>query len=389
MKEPLISIIVPIYNIDKYVSECVESIMQQTYKSIQIILVDDGSTDKSGEICDKYALLDRRIEVVHQKNLGLVLARKNGMKKATGDYIGFVDGDDYIAPCMYEELLSAIKQHNADFVHSGFIADDKSVIDFKGGIIVLNNRKDREEFIRKYVFNSHSQITPSIWSKLFKAAFIKECYSKVPNKAQYGEDLINLCFCIERCSKFMLLDEAYYYYRHREESITHKIDLNSIRNVFRYYVNILNIVEEYECYDELENLLIEEGCNDVLNKIKVIASNDFQITKYWYEKPDELQGKRIVIYGAGAVGRDYYAQISRYTDCNIVAWADINPERYEYSYIKLYGIEDLAALEFDIVIIAVKKRKTAEEIKQQLIAQGISEKTIVWLEPQLYKLTMQ
>ena len=92
--EPLISVIVPIYNVEEYVAECIESITRQTYQNIQVILVDDGSQDQSGIICEHYAALDKRIEVVHQSNMGLVVARKSGLEKATGDYIGFVDGED-------------------------------------------------------------------------------------------------------------------------------------------------------------------------------------------------------------------------------------------------------------------------------------------------------
>lgn len=388
MKEPLISIIVPIFNIEKYVSECVESIIQQTYENIQIILVDDGSTDKSGEICDKYALSDSRIEVIHQKNQGLVLARKSGLEKAIGDYIGFVDGDDYIEPDMYEELLKVIRKHDADLVHSGFIKGDKRIINFKGEVIEFNNRKDREDFIRMFILYSPGYITPSIWSKVFKAEFIKECYNKVPNNTQYGEDLINFCVCIEKCSKIVLFAKAYYHYRYRKESITNGIDLNSLKMLFRYYVHICNMVAGYECYDELEEFLIDEFYNNILHKIRAFENKDFQMARYYYTQPEGLQGKKIVIYGAGAVGRDYYAQISRYTDCDIVAWVDIQPEKYHYPYIKLYGIEALEQIAFDVLIIAVSSEKIAYEIKEQLVQKGVDENKIMWIEAKIYEMKM-
>ena len=118
---PLISVIIPVYNIEAYIADCVESIMNQTYQNLQIILVDDGSDDGSGAICNQYADLDQRIEVIHQPNKGLVSARKNGLKRAKGDYIGFVDGDDYIETEMYERLLEEMQKSNADFIHSGLI----------------------------------------------------------------------------------------------------------------------------------------------------------------------------------------------------------------------------------------------------------------------------
>ena len=94
MNKPRISIVVPVYNVEEYLEECIESIIKQSYPNIQIILVDDGSTDSSGLICDKYAQNDSRIEVIHQNNAGLVEARKAGLKRTIGEYVGFVDGDD-------------------------------------------------------------------------------------------------------------------------------------------------------------------------------------------------------------------------------------------------------------------------------------------------------
>ena len=113
MKER-ISVVVPVYNVEQYLEKCVNSIINQTYKNLEIILVDDGATDKSGKLCDELAKLDNRIMVYHKKNGGLSDARNYGVERATGDYIGFVDGDDYIDAEMYEKLYEAIKKENVD-----------------------------------------------------------------------------------------------------------------------------------------------------------------------------------------------------------------------------------------------------------------------------------
>ena len=111
----LISIIVPIYNVEGYVSTCIDSLLRQTYSHLQIILVDDGSTDRSGAICDKYARQDTRIEVIHQENAGLSAARNSGLKRAIGELIAFVDGDDYVHPQMYDTLYRALRSGDYDF----------------------------------------------------------------------------------------------------------------------------------------------------------------------------------------------------------------------------------------------------------------------------------
>ena len=116
MKEekPLITIVVPIYKVEQYLENCIQSIIKQTYTNLQIILVDDGSPDNCGKICDEYALKDKRIEVVHQSNAGVSEARNIGISKAKGEYIGFVDSDDYIDENMYEEMYELLKTREAD-----------------------------------------------------------------------------------------------------------------------------------------------------------------------------------------------------------------------------------------------------------------------------------
>ena len=196
----LISVIVPIYNVENYLRKCIESILNQTYKSLQIILVDDGSSDQSGSICDEYALKDDRIEVIHKKNGGLVSARKAGLARAKGAYIGFVDGDDYLEPFFYQVLLEDIIKYDVDFVHSGYIREDnvsQTVLNkYENGVCQLEGTQ--AEFIQSYIFRTDSNVhmNHSIFSKLFKADLIKPCYVDVPDFQSRGEDLIGVCNCI-------------------------------------------------------------------------------------------------------------------------------------------------------------------------------------------------
>ena len=114
--KPLVSIIVPVYNVEKYIRSCVDSILTQTYENLQVILVDDGTLDNSGKICDEFAKKDNRVTVIHKENGGLSSARNEGLDVASGDYIMFVDGDDYLADNAVEILLSANEKYDADFV---------------------------------------------------------------------------------------------------------------------------------------------------------------------------------------------------------------------------------------------------------------------------------
>ena len=118
-EKKLITVVVPVYNTGELLRECVDSILAQTYKNLEIILVDDGSTDSSGEICDQYSLKDSRISVYHQKNSGQASARNYALSIARGEYIGFVDSDDYIAPNMYETMVDSLERNDADIVVCG------------------------------------------------------------------------------------------------------------------------------------------------------------------------------------------------------------------------------------------------------------------------------
>ena len=121
MKNPLISVVVPIYKVEEYLQRCVDSIINQTYKNLEIILVDDGSPDSCPKMCDNFAKQDKRIKVIHKINAGVSEARNTGLEYATGDYVGFIDSDDYIHPTMYEKLLNGIKKENSDICMCRFV----------------------------------------------------------------------------------------------------------------------------------------------------------------------------------------------------------------------------------------------------------------------------
>ena len=121
MSKPLISVIVPVYNVEQYLPKCIDSILAQTYENLEIILVEDGTKDSSGVICDEYAAKDARIRVIHKENGGLSSARNAGMEIARGEYFGFVDSDDWIEPEMYENLMALAQKYDADVFVKGYI----------------------------------------------------------------------------------------------------------------------------------------------------------------------------------------------------------------------------------------------------------------------------
>lgn len=214
--DELISVIVPVYNMEKYLKRCVDSILQQEYSRLEIILVDDGSTDSSPAMCDAYAEQDPRIKVIHKENGGLSDARNAGLEVAKGAYIGFVDSDDWIKPQMYKSMYEAAKKYQVPLVVCRYaeIFQDR-IVDGSGHDIV---ELSREEVLDIYICE-HPQykIYNSVWSKLFKREIIGD--TRFP-KGRNSEDIVftTKAFCkAERC---VYIDEAFYnYVREREGSI--------------------------------------------------------------------------------------------------------------------------------------------------------------------------
>lgn len=375
----LISVIVPIYNAEKYLNECIQSIVKQTYPYLQIILVDDGSTDQSGSICDSYAVQDERIEVVHQENAGIVAARKCGLSRANGDYIGFVDADDYIQEEMYESLLQNIG--DAELIHSIYFENDRKKRMPVSGVVDFHEGK--AAFLESAVLGESAYLSPSMWSKLYQTDFIKRCFMKVPNECSFGEDLLCLCISVMESHKIVLLNEAYYHYRVLEGSMSHQKGITNIRNILTLYDGIEKVMSSYEEHEIIKQYNVDWFWTTLLGYIKKEVRT-FGIQNYYLEEVELIQDKKIVIYGAGVVGQDYYAQISRYPNCKIVAWIDTKPENYNFEYIEVCGKAILPKIDFDILIIAVKRKNMADEIKSQLLMEGVEASKIYWKMPKRF-----
>lgn len=214
--DKLVSVIVAVYNIEEYLPRCVDSILAQTYEKLEIILVDDGSTDKSGAICDAYAGKDERIRVIHKRNGGLSDARNAGMDTASGEYIGFVDGDDWVDREMYRAMYEACEKENAQIAACRYKQITKSgVVDAStGNSVSLSKTEALEIYVcgddRYLIYNS-------VWSKLFSAELIRGMRFPV---GKNSEDIMFTTRAFCQMNRLVYLDTAYYnYVLDREGSI--------------------------------------------------------------------------------------------------------------------------------------------------------------------------
>ena len=214
--DALISIIVPVYKTEAYLKKCVESILAQTHRNLEVILVDDGSPDDSGAICDYYAKTDSRVKVIHKPNGGLSDARNSGMDIMTGQYVGFVDSDDWIEPNMYETLLTLLERFDADIAFGG-VADDVE----RGDIVTTvktsdygqtPHAEDKLAAMCRYFHGSWAA-----WDKLYRAELFDGIRYPV---GEINEDEAIVLHLLERCRQVCYTSEIFYHYMHREGSAT-------------------------------------------------------------------------------------------------------------------------------------------------------------------------
>ena len=209
-QQPVLSIIVPVYNVEKYIRDCLDSILAQSFQEFEVILIDDGSSDQSGAICDLYAEKDERIHVVHKENGGLSSARNTGLDLAKGLYVGFVDSDDWISATMYEHLLQAVRTEDADIAACRWV-EEEHIQKFKSVHTYTWNSKEvlRHFFLR--------QITESVCDKVFAVEMWRNV--RFP-EGEINEDTITLFSLLLKCRRAVFVDTEEYYYRAREGSIT-------------------------------------------------------------------------------------------------------------------------------------------------------------------------
>ncbi|MGG7058129.1 glycosyltransferase family 2 protein [Clostridium tertium] len=213
--EVLVSIIVPIYNVEKYLNKCVKSIVSQSYKNMEIILVDDGSQDKCKEICDELIQKDSRIKVIHKKNGGLSDARNTGIRSAKGEYILLVDSDDFIHPDMVKDLLFLALKYDADIVECG-VKDviEEEYVGWKNFTKMNEKIYNREEALAKVLDYNNCRIVA--WNKLYKSKLFESIKYPV---GKIHEDEFITPYLVDKCNRYINTSNQYYAYVKRENSI--------------------------------------------------------------------------------------------------------------------------------------------------------------------------
>ncbi len=267
MTIPKISIIVPVYNTEKYLSNCVESIRNQSLKDIEIILVDDGSKKICADLCDELAEKDARIKVVHKENGGAGIARNAGMAVATGKYLGFVDSDDFVSPAMYQALYNTAEEHSADLVLSGVRSVSESATSEENGEeknyfdkVTLFEKEDIKNLLLGVVGArpnepDDSRYGVSIWKNIYKTAIVRENNLEFSSERKIlSEDTFFNVDFIKNAKKAVGIPGAFYCYRNNGTSISKSYDKDRLNKLLAFFDEIENRLsgtvekDEYKLY---------------------------------------------------------------------------------------------------------------------------------------------
>lgn len=264
-----VSLIIPVYNAEKYLKRCLESVVMQTYKNLEIICINDESNDRSGEIAEEFAKMDNRIIVIHQKNAGESGARNTGLMAASGDYIGFIDCDDWIELEMYERLVKLLESQKADMAAaSWFLEREEETIPIRNEKEVKLGSFDREQLM-EYLYERDSyRGFAYMWDKLYRRELIFDSCAKpmlFHESLILGGDVLYLAQLALKTNKAAYMDVPFYHYFQRMDSGGHTSDLEKKKDWLQAYLMIIDLYSrnKISCYilDLLKRFLVYHSGN--------------------------------------------------------------------------------------------------------------------------------
>ncbi len=250
-KMSLISIIIPVYKVERYLDDCVTSVVNQTHSDLEIILVDDGSPDLCPQMCDEWAKKDNRIKVVHKVNGGLSSARNAGLEVANGEYIGFVDSDDYVDTTMYEDLMRVMRQDERIMVVSSPIVRDVDgkIMPYKVGTYEYQDG-DMIPFSQYMKLFLGLTIDATVWNKLYKREFIQTLFREGRNNEDYLFMYYNVKNVFDSDRLLAFTGATHYYYRDNAQSICHQVSTSVNRLFFDTLYNLKEVMDDLKVWNK-------------------------------------------------------------------------------------------------------------------------------------------
>lgn len=375
----LLSIIIPVYNAEKYLRECIDSVIRQSYQNFELLLVDDGSTDSSMAICKEYEYMDSRIKAIAMNHGGPYLARKQGVENARGGYITFLDADDFVSEEAYI-LAKEDMKGSIDIISFGISRYfDKKNIRYDRCLLfdgVYNRNEIEMELFPMMIWNSDRNsfgIDPSLGNKLYKASLLKEYY-RVSRDVyfHYGEDVAVIYPLIMKARSISFHQNIYYYHRQRQNGAVSpyiKDDLY-LDNLYALYKYLSESMRSNRVFQKQIDLFYIYSVELVRQKYGIVIHPENIIFPF-----DRVEkGEKVIIYGAGNIGRLYIKQLERLHYCNVVLLVDKNHAKLNN---EVYDPKKIMEFEYDKVIIAIADWSVRKEVTEFLVELGVERKNII------------
>lgn len=375
-----ISVIIPVYNENsKYLDECVFSICNQLYRNLEIILVDDGSLVPCREDCDAYGKMDQRIKVIHKENGGSQSARRTGVEEATGEYVTFVDSDDWVELELYQKMIEIIVKYQPDMLMAS-----NYYRNYADGTVLNATDNKREGFWNNTNFETEvfpyfikteayfdTEFPAAMWAYLFKKDFASAVVKKVNDNIKVAEDYAFLMTAFLNAKSFAAVSYRGYHYRSNVNSKTHTI--KNVKELLRPVYETVDYAISQSDYDQ-ESLRQKNRIfifhSLMLREYKVLFETEHG---FLFPFPRVTKGSKILIYGAGKLGKQIYHVVNNSADYKISGIADQNWESYRKQGMEVIAPEDILDKEFDYVIIAITYVSVRSRIKKMLMEMGVPE----------------
>ena len=390
MEKSLLSVIVPVYNTAKYLARCLDSILRQSYENLEIIIIDDGSTDDSFDVANAFAQKDARIRLFTQKNKGITATRVRGIRESHGHWIGFVDSDDYIEPYMYQQLIDCIERQGCDLVstsayHHTLSRDINIWFDnYASGLYKNLPLEIYPTMLHDFHINFKG-LRCNLVTKLFHANMLKAVAENVDLRVFYEEDAMILYRYCLLCNSIYIMRDPLYHYVYRQGSAQQRAQEGEAESLYYLYKNLASAFQASPYSDILmrqlrQHILLKEE----ERVLRGLYGLDMSLLDVWdFSAYRQVFGKRVLVYGAGRCGQAFYKELLRmgYQD-RIVSWVDKKPKGVSAE--NIHPVEPVDVIRdkvYDFVAVAIKNEKMAREAITELQGKwGVPEEKIVWGE---------
>ena len=388
MADRLLSVVVPVYNVKEYVEECITSILGQTYTNIELILVVNGPTDGSDEICRRSAEQDPRIKLIEYKdNIGYLPALREGARAASAERMTQVDADDYVDADMFEKLMACAGDFDLVTSNSRSIKNGVAT-EYATGIPVgkYSTQEELDYLAGRVLKNFDGTLDDltmrAVWGNLFKRSLFLEVINRIPDDFPRWHDVGLTAVYPLACRSIFISDICGYNYRVLTDSTMRSTKPQYLSEEEKIYSYIRSVYEKHPRRKEL----LRQLEITMLDDIKIMEhhlgfTSGAKIYRYIFPFINMLDDKRIALYGSGNVGAEYYEQICGRHYGIIDMWVSKSWEKDHANGLPVSPVSELLKDTYDYVVISVMWENVAEEIRQELIGLGVREEKILWRKP--------